>query len=317
MKRTLPVLLALLLLLSGCAQSGGGAASPSPSPAAEDSLVLTDSTGQTVTLPAPPETVVGLSSSMAEIWLLAGGTLAGTTDDAVNERGMDVGDAAVVGTIKKPSVEAILALEPDLVITSADIEGHVEAAALLSAGGIPCYAAKVEEFSDYLKVLADFTALTGRADLYAQNGTDVQARIDALRDKVPGGEAPTVLYLRAYSSGVKVKARDNVACDILADVGAVNVADGNPALEELSMEAIVSADPDFIFVVTMGDEKAAIDELDRTLRSNPAWAGLSAVQAGHFHVLPKDLFHYKPNARWGEAYEYLLRILWPETYPAA
>lgn len=320
MKRTLPALLALLLLLSGCTPppSATPAATPSPSPtgAANAPITLTDSTGQTVALAAPPKTVVGLSSSMAEIWLLAGGVLAGTTDDAVNERGLDVGDAAIVGTIKKPSVEAILALEPDLVITSADIEGHVEAAALLTEGGIPCYAAKVEQFSDYLKVLEDFTALTDRKDLYEQNGIAVQGQIDGLRVRVPAGETPpSALYLRAYSSGVKVKARDNVACDILADVGVVNVADGNSALEELSMEAIVSADPDFIFVVTMGDEQAAIDELDRTLRSNPAWDGLSAVQAGHFYILPKELFHYKPNAKWGEAYEYLLHILWPETYP--
>lgn len=316
MKKLLPPLLALLLLCSGCAQAP--AASPSPTSAGQDALTLTDSTGQSLTLPAPPERVVGLSSSMAEIWLLAGGTLAGGTDDMVNERGMDAGDAAIVGTIKKPSVEAILALEPDLVIYSADIEGHLEAAALLAQSGIPCYAAKVEEFSDYLKVLGDFTGLTGRADLYEQNGRAVQDQIDALRAQVPSdGESPTVLYLRAYSSGVKVKARDNVACDILADVGAVNVADGDPTLEELSMEAIVAADPDFIFVVTMGDEDAAIAELDRTLRSNPAWDGLSAVQAGHFYVLPKDLFHYKPNARWGEAYGYLLQILWPDVYPGA
>ena len=66
-------------------------------------------------------------------------------------------------------MEAILALEPELVIYSADIEGHLEAAAVLAQGGIPCYAAKVEAFDDYLKVLADFTALTGRGDLYEQN----------------------------------------------------------------------------------------------------------------------------------------------------
>lgn len=318
MKKIFPAILALCLLFAGC----GGAAAPTASaPAAGAGAAppaLTDCAGRAVELQARPQRVVGLSSSMAEIWQLAGGVLAGVTDDMVNERGMEVGEAAIVGTIKKPSVEAILALEPELVIYSADIEGHLEAAAVLAQGGIPCYAAKVEAFDDYLKVLADFTALTGRGDLYEQNGRAVQEKIGALRAMAPtGGEAPTALYLRAYSSGVKVKASDNVACDILADVGAVNVAQGNSALEELSMEAIAAADPEFIFAVTMGDEAAAVEELDRTLRANPAWDGLTAVQNGNFYLLPKDLFHYKPNARWGEAYEYLLRILWPEVYGAA
>ena len=35
------------------------------------------------------------------------------------------------------------------------------------------------------------------------------------------------------------------------------------------MEAIAAADPEFIFAVTMGDEAAAVEELDRTLRANP------------------------------------------------
>jgi len=28
-------------------------------------------------------------------------------------------------------------------------------------------------------------------------------------------------------------------------------------------------------------------------------------------VLNKELFHYKPNARWGESYEILANILYP------
>lgn len=52
--------------------------------------------------------------------------------------------------------------------------------------------------------------------------------------------------------------------------------------------------------------------LDELLLSNPAWASLTAVQEGHFHLLPKDLFHLKPNARWGESYEILADYLYGE-----
>ena len=31
-------------------------------------------------------------------------------------------------------------------------------------------------------------------------------------------------------------------------------------------------------------------------------------------LLPKDLFHYKPNERWDESYEYLARILYPSVF---
>ena len=48
--------------------------------------------------------------------------------------------------------------------------------------------------------------------------------------------------------------------------------------------------------------------------SAPAWNGLSAMRTERYYVLPKDLFHNKPNNRWDESYEYLAKILWPEVF---
>jgi hypothetical protein len=31
--------------------------------------------------------------------------------------------------------------------------------------------------------------------------------------------------------------------------------------------------------------------------------------------LPKDLFHYKPNAKWAQAYQTLIELLWPGLMP--
>ena len=129
-----------------------------------------------------------------------------------------------------------------------------------------------------------------------------------------GREAPTVLFLRAYSTGVRAKGSDNMTGEMLKDLGCINIADSEDSLlEDLSLEVILEQDPDFIFVTTMGaSEEAAMASLDELLLSNPAWASLTAVQEGHFHLLPKDLFHLKPNARWGESYEILADYLYGE-----
>ena len=50
--------------------------------------------------------------------------------------------------------------------------------------------------------------------------------------------------------------------------------------------------------------------LNETLTGNPAWAGLSAVQEGRVHIMEKQLYHFKPNARWGEASEQLAALLY-------
>ena len=83
---------------------------------------------------------------------------------------------------------------------------------------------------------------------------------------------------------------------------------------QFTIEEIIEEDPEYIFVTTMGNEEKALKALEDDIGSNPAWNSLYAVKNNKFIVLPKDLFHYKPNARWAESYEYLARILYPEVF---
>ena len=101
---------------------------------------------------------------------------------------------------------------------------------------------------------------------------------------------------------------------MLKNLGAINIADADDSLlENLSMENIIADDPEDIFVVTMGaSQQKALDWLAENLQANPAWSGLSAVQNGHYYLLDKALFHYKPNARWGESYRTLAALLYPQ-----
>ena len=95
-------------------------------------------------------------------------------------------------------------------------------------------------------------------------------------------------------------------------MGCVNIADSDTSLlDDLSLEAIVVADPDYIFVTTQGnDTDAAIRNIDKLLTSNPAWSALTAVKQGRYYVLDKKLYNLKPNAKWGEAYKQLADILY-------
>ena len=82
----------------------------------------------------------------------------------------------------------------------------------------------------------------------------------------------------------------------------------------MSLEHIVAEDPDVIIVLTMGNEEAALAYLSSGVESNPAFASLKAVKTQSYHILPKDLFHYKPNERWDESYEHLAKLLYPEIF---
>lgn len=304
MKKLLLCIIASALALTACGQakdSGNEAA-----------YVFTDSLGREVTVDSYEKTAVA-SGSLAEIWQLAGGELYGVTSDAFT--GHDLGlseEVKVYGGVKNPSAESMIADGVDLVILSEAISGHVKLEETLESTGITAAYFDVENFDDYLSMLKICTEITGCSELYKQNGEAVQSEVEAAIKKAEGQPHPSVLLLRSYSTGIKAKGSDNMTGQMLADLGCVNIADSDSSLlEELSLEAIVLADPDFVFITTMGeDEEAAVAQYESTLASNPAWQELTAVKNGRVHILPKDLYHYKPNARWGEAYENLEEILY-------
>ncbi len=269
-------------------------------------------TDAAVTLATEAHRVVALGSSLAEMWTLAGGTLVGTTEDSLDEfPELQEASVASVGSVKTPALESILALEPDLVILSADLAAHTAMKSILEEAKIRSYYAHVKTFEDYLQAMAELCALTGRQDLYQENALDVQKLITTEKATFKlSNPAPTYLLLRMHSSGGKVVAREQIAADILTELGAVNIAaDDSDLLDDLSMEAILEKDPDYIFVVSMGDETAAIKTLAEMFEAQPAWQNLRAVRENRIIQLPKALFHNKPNARWGEAYAYIIRIL--------
>lgn len=293
----------LLCLLAGCAPK-----STAPNGGAVDAL------GNPVAL-TKSSRVVCCYGSFAECWLLAGGSLVGATQDALDERGLELEDAAIVGTVKEINLEKVATLEPDLVILSADLAAHMSLKDSLNQMGIATAYFQVDTFEDYSRLMRLFCDATKNPAAYEEYVTAVQQRIDDILQKIPKEPDCTALLMRAYSTGIKAKGEDHLAGQILKEFGVANIADTHPSLlEELSPEEVIRQDPDLILVSTMGSEKSAKAYLTEHLENNPAWQGLKAVQNGRYVVLPKELFHYKPNHRWDESYEYLAKLIFPEIF---
>jgi len=327
MKRIFPALCAALLL-AGCGAQTTDSTAPAQTATPESTasstaeaaqgttLTFTDDLDREVTVPVEPQRVAVLLGSYADVWCLAGGTdsIVAAANDAWTDFDLDLGeDVANLGSLMEPSLEELIASQPDLVIASSNTTSNVELLSSLEELGIPTVYFGVNSFDDYLEMLDVCTQITGHTENYQTYGLDVQAQVEKAKEQ-NDGSAPTVLLLRSASTSCKVKnSKGTVLGEILADLGAVNIADSDESLlEDLSMERIIADDPDYIFVVFQGsDQNAAQKTLDAALTSNPAWDTLSAVQNGNFYIMEKELYHLKPNARWGEAYQKVADILYP------
>lgn len=296
------------MILSGCgAQANTGMESVKTENSGE--YTFTDALGREVMVESADR--VGIASgSFAECWMLAGGTPVAVTQDALEERDLDLPEDVIdLGSLVHPSMEVIVEADLDLLILVSTVKTHLELADTLDKIGIPYAYLNIETFDDYLNVLKIFTDITGREDLYDQNGVQIAEQIDQVIEENKLDTAVKVLVLRTSSSKITARDSETMVGQMLKDLGCVNIADQEDAiLEEFSLEAIVQENPEFIFVICRGDEKEAKATLESLMASNPIWETLDAVENDQVYYLDKELFHYKPTVRWGESYEVLGEI---------
>lgn len=279
--------------------------------AAAQAVEFTDANGRAVSI-ENPQRVVSLYNSYGDAWLQSGGSLVGAIEGA-GEAGAS---AQNLGSHLSPNMELLFSLNPDFVLLASSVSSHAEIGAVLEQAGIPCAYFNTPDWRGYMETIALFTQITDRPDLYQEQLETVAEPIERFiseAESIPGHYGrTTALLLRADSRKVKAKdSESTVAGNILHDMGFVNIADGeSPLRENLSMESILLADPDYIFVFTGGsDTEAAMSSLRTTLTDNPAWNTLTAVREGRFIILDRELFHFHPNSRWAESYAFIAELL--------
>ena len=308
------------VMLLGLMTAGCGRSAETAPEAAAPSLQETAAPAEDVTDPAPaeapselPENVVALSRSIGELWLLAGGKLTGVTEDAMDLPGLEE-SAVSIGSLAHPSSEAILALNPGMILMTEDMPTHKKLAEEMRGLGLTVRTVNIDSFGDYDGIMAELTGMTGRKDLYDQNVTAVRERIGSILEEaaLQQAEAGTYLCMRVSPTKNRVMKQDYFACEIISDFGLVNIAADSSALDELNLEAIAAADPDWIFVIPMGDEEEAMEVYQEVFASQAVWKELSAAATDRIVVLPSAYFMYKPNAKWDEAYRYMYGILYKE-----
>lgn len=283
----------------------------------ENDVVFTDSSGMETTITKYPERVIVLQNSLMEIWDQAGGKVTGRVEESEDKVVENTMSAEVVGTMGAPSLEKILSLQPDLVIISNSYTAQREMIPSFEQNNIQVINLDNDLLEDYYKTVRLFTAITGRNDLYENNVKNIQNEVAEIISKAPDKNYKAVI-LFATSKSITVRDSNTMVGEMLKDLNVINIsdsADTGTDTKSFSLEKILEEDPDFIFVQTMGSDLGKITErLKSDALDNPAWASLTAVKEGRYIVLPKDLYLYKPNDRYPEAYEGLAKILYPETY---
>lgn len=284
----------------------------------QDDVTFTDSTGERVTIKKNPQRVVCLYNSYLDIWDSCGGTVIGRVEESEEKPVENAKSAESVGTASDPSLEKIISLKPDLVIMTTAYKVQREMVSTLKQNNIPVIALDNDFKNDYYETVRLFTAVTDREDLYKTQAEEVKNNVEKIISKAPTDKNYKVLILFASAKSLSVRDSNSMVGEMLKDLNTVNISDTKVDTSDsktFSMEKILEEDPDFIFVLTMGTDIEKIKErLKSDAEDNPAWASLTAVKEGRYHILPKNLYMYKPNNKYAQAYEGLAEILYPEVF---
>ena len=279
-----------------------------------DSVSFVDGRGEKLQVEKNPERVIVLMNSFVDMWVENGGEMVGMVEDP-NNQVAGTENVETVGRFGSISLEKVISLEPDLVILSSNSKSSTELIQPLEENGIPVMPLTYEFKEDYFKISKLFALINDRVDLYEENAEKVETDIREIIDGIPEGNNPSVLILFATSKSVTARGSLSTLGEMFKDLKVRNVAEGEDLMEtvQFSMEQVIAEDPDFILVQTMGSDMEAVNErLVSEVESNPAWKELSAVKNKNYVLLPKDLYTYKANRRYGEAYRGLAEMLYPE-----
>jgi iron complex transport system substrate-binding protein len=201
-----------------------------------------------------------------------------------------------VGGYLVPSVEAVLAARPDLVI-AVPSPGNREAVRAIERAGVRVLVVQDRRLEDLWTSTREIAEALGMPEAGARLVADVRAKLDGVRAAAATRPPVRVLLVVGHSPLV-VAGGGTLQGELLEIAGGVNVAaDVGSAWPQVSLELVVDRAPDVILDAAMGTEAGA-ERLFAGLRTVPAVAG------GRIVTVDADAI-YRTGPRVGEAAELL------------
>ncbi|MCE2421742.1 MAG: ABC transporter substrate-binding protein [Gemmatimonadetes bacterium] len=195
-----------------------------------------------------------------------------------------------VGDGMRPSVEAVLARRPDLVVMYAGGSNAAQRDQLQAAGIRVLWLRHdtLEQLDQNIRAIGQALGCPDRAAVLAES---VRADLEAVAGAVGGVRSSMTVYWDAWAEPLYTIGRGSYLDSLMTMAGAQNVF-GDLTLPSpvVSLEAIIDRDPDHIITTMPGYEELPYEEKRQravaTLLRRPGWEAVPAVNRGA--VIPVD-----------------------------
>jgi len=252
-------------------------------------LVFKDDTGQEVRLKAPAKRIVTLAPHAAESLYAAGAgdKLVGTVD--YSDHPPEAKKVPRVGGYSRIDLEAVAALKPDLVLAW-ESGNNMTQVDKLRALGLTVYVSQpntIDNIANQLERLGQLAGTEVAANAAAER---FRKRLDAIRTTNAGKRKVRVFY-QIWKTPLMTVGGPQIITDAIKLCGGENVFGHLKQMApNVTVEAVLEADPEAIVATGMGDAKP------EWLHDWDKWTRMTAVKRDNlFHINPDIMQRHTPR----------------------
>lgn len=295
----LTAILIVAMGLAGCASSSQVQSASQPSEQSADDQgkkTVADELGRQVEIPENPQRVLALTSTVMQALYNIDITPVGKVEEyKVSEEGMALPSVGVTSAV---NIEAIYALQPDLIIASSRFHSAIEEELEKSGAAVFYFDPDKAGEIPLVEINPYVGNLLGRQELAEQYAQSLYALADQMKAKINSEtdiktgiiiqEGETIMAAQkasGYGSMLSLLAIENIVPE---DIPGSKKASFVP----FDVETIVASNPDLILIVTSTKDPASNQAILEKFRADSQWASLDAVKNNRLVILP---FAVNPN----------------------
>ncbi|HEV2962386.1 MAG TPA: cobalamin-binding protein [Candidatus Angelobacter sp.] len=246
-----------------------------------------DELGRTMTIPEKPHRVVCLTPSVTDtVYTLgAGDEVVGVSD--YTKYPAEALKKPSVGQVLNPSIEAVVALHPDLAIGVGDLNTEV-AVLKIERLGIPVFLVVPHGIGGIYRSIENIGKVLNREREARELVSSLRAREEAVRKRV-SGKPPVRVFMPLSDDPVITIGKNAFLTELITAAGGRSVTDDLAQdWPNINMEAVLVRQPDYLLLIegsplTIGD-----------LRKRPGWKNLVCVQQNRIFYVDDRMNYSSP-----------------------
>ena len=248
----------------------------------QNSIRVTDFLGNTVELSEPAKRIIALAPHIVENVYSAGAgeQLVGVVN--YSNFPNDATSLPIIGGYQSINLEAIIALQPDLIL-GWESGNKPQIFEKIRQLGIPLYIDQPHSLKDVARVIRDIGKLSGNKQHSLQAANTFLQHLEQLRQRYRGRATLSVFY-QVWNKPLYTLNDKHIISDIIRLCGGGNIyADEDILSPVISLESLLQRDPQVIIASGMGEQRPEwLDDWQR-------WPSLQAVKKDTLYFVPPDL----------------------------